>query len=371
MVIQQQIDDLKGVARKASPEEERNAALALAAEAAAAAEAAGGGGGGDLAKREAEIAVAQAHLNEVRRQLKEAEAPLLAEDKAAAEVVRAETAARVREGKVYTSNISMRGIPGEGVTGVKYTPSQRRESVAREALRVVRLRWKKKLEDAQDDLNAVTAGKSYAVVLEERAAAGQSSAEWILAKKKAEEKGREESALLTARETRIEAAREWANRGVRDMLREKYGYVVSRNQGGPEDAELAEIHRQVLAIEAAGEGAVVSEVAPMLAAMEEREQKRKELSQASMAQMAAASAARDAKRAEYSKIVDAAVDAELAGKEVEYAEGIKVRKTVERGLLKAAKAWAMEANPRMLSYYNIQQITEVDLVVAHKAATGQ
>jgi hypothetical protein len=165
VIIQQQIDDLKGVERKASPEEERNAAMALAAEAAAAAQAAAGGGGGDDARRE-DILAAQAYVTELKRQAKEAEAPVLAEMLAAGEAAEAENKARKGPS---TARISFRAIPGEGV-GVSLSRADRRDMEAQTALKQVRILWSERVAKANADLDAVRAGRPYAAVLEERAA---------------------------------------------------------------------------------------------------------------------------------------------------------------------------------------------------------
>jgi hypothetical protein len=171
VIIQQQIDDLKGVERKASPEEERNAAMALAAEAAAAAQGAAGGGGGDDARRE-DILAAQAYVTELKRQAKEAEAPVLAEMLAAGEAAEAEN--KARKGPSKSTGISFRAIPGEGVR-VTLSRADRRSVEAETALKQVRILWTERVEKAQADLDAVRAGRPYAAVLEEREAVRRQS----------------------------------------------------------------------------------------------------------------------------------------------------------------------------------------------------
>jgi hypothetical protein len=171
VIIQQQIDDLKGVERKASPEEERNAAMALAAEAAAAAQGAAGGGGGDDARRE-DILAALAFVKEVEREAAEVVAAAAAAAKAAYKVVKdksdALTSAQRSKIRAITFSVEYGPLGRQSAESMKHDEAER-------ALERARTWAKETVEKAQADVDAVRAGKPYAAVLEEREAVRRQS----------------------------------------------------------------------------------------------------------------------------------------------------------------------------------------------------
>lgn len=241
-MIQKQIDDLKGVERKASPEEERNAAMALAAEAAAAAQGAAGGGGGDDARRE-DILAALAFVKEVEREAAEVVSAAAAEAKAAYKVVKdksdALTPAQRSKIRAITFSVEYGPLGRQSAESMKHDEAER-------ALERARTWAKETVEKAQADVDAVRAGKPYAAVLEEREAVRrQNQAPEPESKEGFRQKVRESLARGELRQQEVDAAIAWAK-----TQPEIWKQVYSVHDT-PTENKLIALHKQALAQAAA------------------------------------------------------------------------------------------------------------------------